>query len=622
MFYTILFPRSPIAAVVAKNKDLLLDILQGDNYRQLKASKNKENKCQKKNDAFNSNQEKICHNKTQSSTGESVEVVSAKKHEDYKAEQMLLNQALMAAITTSQPDLLEVLLQAGADIHCWDEWCPISNTVVDSGNLEVFTVMKNYISGIEVDSYYGNLLHSAVRSKRFLMVKEVFDMGFTECSQSITDGATPLHVAVRNIPFICPELLKLIKSGEIDEWTYNSKSQNSEEKSHNCDGTQQYDFRIIEFLLEKGISVNLKDSKSSTVLHEAARFGSEELVDILLRAGGDKHAVDEKGNLPWFNFASWGHSNLLDKLFDRDEAEKQFHLHKLAKCGNLKGLQYILTQGVDVLSENQDGDTPLFVAVKHCNFDCISELLNHSPNGLDGINSIDPFQRMLTYFSSSKKTSLLELFLERGQNINAVCRCHCKTPLLDHIYSPQIVRWLLEHGADPSFVTPDGEFALMHLCEQEELEQIEDILRLLLYNNVDISQTQLLNSEGLTALQVALCCHHGYDFIKLCVAAGFSLYNIQDWIEEEEESTVEELISYDNQFDSLFEYIKEKEFAPISLKGLSRLSVLKCLGNLDVAEKIKGLGLPNMLEDFLDWEKYLELRCEELDKCFESIKTD
>lgn len=150
-----------------------------------------------------------------------------------------------------------------------------------------------------------------------------------------------------------------------------------------------------------------------------------------------------------------------------------------------KAIKLLLEHGADPNTRNREGKLPL-----HCVFNnsdsvfChkVTELLlnyNASPDAED--NQGKTLLRYLLEDSIHDRVEIARLLLERSANlyINKYGK-----PLLYKAYSEKrddIVKLLLEHGADPNVQNEHGEFLLYKACS----ERRDSIVRLLLEHNAD-----------------------------------------------------------------------------------------------------------------------------------------
>jgi ankyrin repeat protein len=64
------------------------------------------------------------------------------------------------------------------------------------------------------------------------------------------------------------------------------------------DDTQQRSIDSLKLLIKAGGDINSKDSRGLTPLHEAARWGWNDVVQFLVANGADLNAKDNRGNTP------------------------------------------------------------------------------------------------------------------------------------------------------------------------------------------------------------------------------------------------------------------------------------------------------------------------------------
>lgn len=134
-----------------------------------------------------------------------------------------------------------------------------------------------------------------------------------------------------------------------------------------------------------------------------------------------------------------------------------------------------LLAGVDLNSENDDGDTPLREAARVGNVEILQLLLEH---GADPNYETDAyFYTALMYASREGNTEAAKALVDAGAHVNAEDDFE-ESVLLRAVEGnhPEMVKLLLKHGADPLQRCGYVENALV-LSKQLGLKKIEELLR-------------------------------------------------------------------------------------------------------------------------------------------------
>ena len=116
-----------------------------------------------------------------------------------------------------------------------------------------------------------------------------------------------------------------------------------------------------------------------TPLHLAAgRAGHTDAVQLLLNAGADTNAIDDRNNTPMHMAMFSGHSGVVQLLLNSG-AELSFNtripLLTAARMGHKDMVQILLTAGVDPNTGSLGGITPLYWAEKYGQKDVMKLLL-------------------------------------------------------------------------------------------------------------------------------------------------------------------------------------------------------------------------------------------------------
>lgn len=196
-----------------------------------------------------------------------------------------------------------------------------------------------------------------------------------------------------------------------------------------------------------------------------------ERIRTLVNNGGDPDLPDSNGETPLFIAARNGHAETVRALL-REFRER-----------------------IDVDSVTIDGATPLSAAVDNYNVDCLCLLLEHNadPNKVRN-NGTTPLYEAV----SRRELSLVTALLQYRANPNEPGHRSTRTPLAvaADFGDVEILRALLEHGADPNGIRTNSLTPLYKAASGNKTEAV----RVLLEHNADVHKA---NSAGQTPLYTA-----------------------------------------------------------------------------------------------------------------------
>lgn len=196
-------------------------------------------------------------------------------------------------------------------------------------------------------------------------------------------GEIPLHRAIESDDFsraenLCKlEVVKyLVENAHLD---INKKGPFERTPLH---WAAKYDFLdLIKYLIKQGADINAKDDIGYTPLHTAADYGNVPVVKYFVEeTKADVNAGNIQGNTPLHMAIICGSSTpdanqrKLDIIKCLVEC-KQINinakgligntpLHEAAVSGTLNMIMYLVENGADVHAKNEDGDTPLSIAIR------------------------------------------------------------------------------------------------------------------------------------------------------------------------------------------------------------------------------------------------------------------
>jgi ankyrin repeat protein len=281
---------------------------------------------------------------------------------------------------------------------------------------------------------------------------------------------------------------------------------------------------VARLLIETGADVNARDHFGRTALMEAAHIGRLELVALLIEKGADvnakghtsgerdmalhnhreaEHLMSVPGSTTALMEAAWRNNvDIIKLLIDnganvesKDEYGRTAFRNAIS-AKNIEIAELLLKRGANVNSKNRAGETALLEAVGH--IEIVKFLLDK------GIDLPSPTILMRVVYSRDLET--LELLLDKGANPNAkypngrtllmeaAAADHHLTPWYKKLgdlslriifmnpfapvyrsgeRDPQIVKLLLQKGADVNAKDQDGWTALKRAQERGAKEIVE-----------------------------------------------------------------------------------------------------------------------------------------------------
>ena len=242
---------------------------------------------------------------------------------------------------------------------------------------------------------------------------------------------------------------------------------------------------IAQLLLECGVDVDARRDDSWTSLHWAAFTGRVEIAQVLLDHGANAKLETEYGETA-LHILSGG---------EYDSQEQGASTARL-----------LLEHGVDVNAQKKNSFTSLHEAAFKGRVEVTQVLLNHGANAKletkDGETALHIVSRG-EYDSQEQGAVTARLLLEHGVDVNARKK-NSFTSLHEAAFKGrvEVTQVLLDHGANTTLETEDGETAL-HIVSRgayDSQEQGAVTAQLLLEHGVDVNARK---KSGLTSLHEA-----------------------------------------------------------------------------------------------------------------------
>lgn len=143
-------------------------------------------------------------------------------------------------------------------------------------------------------------------------------------------------------------------------------------------------FEIVKKILNHRLcpDVNAKTAWGSTCLHDAANYGFEDIVKLLIDKEADVEMIDKAGFTPLHRACVANRSNIVKLLLEHGKADAQMRcpktgwvaLHVAAYKGHKHCIQELLNHNAPLFPRAEDGCTPYELAKRYNRTDCLQLL--------------------------------------------------------------------------------------------------------------------------------------------------------------------------------------------------------------------------------------------------------
>jgi len=340
-------------------------------------------------------------------------------------------------------------------------------------------------SSVDEETTIGNSLHSAAKAGDVDGIKSLLALEIFIDSRDDDKGETPLMVAAANdklqaVKYLLehgadpslqanngwnvlhfasqggnPEIIELILSHvpSIDSITKEGVTPLMVAASNDK-------LQAVKCLLEHGADPSLQDNNGWNVLHFASPGGNPEIIELILSHVPSIDSITKKGSTPLmlavYNAKLQAVKYLLEHGADPSlqDITGWNVLHYASQGGNPEIIELMLSHVPSIDSIIKEGVTPLMVAASNDKLQAVKYLLEH---GADLSLQNNNGWNMLHFASQCGNPEIIELMLSHVPSIDSIIKKGI-TPLMVAAANDklQAVKYLLEHGADPSLQDNNG----------------------------------------------------------------------------------------------------------------------------------------------------------------------
>ena len=335
--------------------------------------------------------------------------------------------ALHFAVQQQFPDVVKVLIDAGADIEAKaDRGSSPLLKASSTGQLRVVKMLIEAGAGVGVMNNDGKTcLMFAADAGHTETVRYLVDLPQVEVNQADrSDGATALHFACQKYP------------------------------------------DVAQVLIDAGADIETKDYLEYSPLLKASTSGALDVVKVLVRSGAEMCEADHAGDPCLILAAYHGHIETVRTLLcmpevgiDNPGACGFTALHHAARQGHADVLQALLDAGADIEAKNVEGRSALLVASIAGEAKSVKLLVEAGAGVCVTENNGLTCLTIASHFGHTETVRYLVGLKEVDVNHAANSGCTA-LHLAAYQRLPDVVKLLLEHGADKSLCNEGEETAL------------------------------------------------------------------------------------------------------------------------------------------------------------------
>lgn len=387
-------------------------------------------------------------------------------------ETSVLRTSLQVAASSGAHNLIDVLLQYGAELECTDT-SGLTPLLVAASNGHLDVVKKLLSSGAQLTSRSTNhatILHyilGAPVPKRGGLLQWVLEHGdeYVKTDQltpvdnvEIEDGLPGVEVTTTMQLLDSPNehgdlplhLASSLGDMQATRMLLENPLRDQMIRKHGSDclgrALAEGDFDCSEVLFDacRDILPQFPPPDESLMVY-AAQSGNADLIPLVLRNGSSPAAEDEDGRTPLHIAAYWGHTNFIKSLTDQVPGLDYYHkdtngrtpLHRAVYGGELEVTELLLPHySLDKDLGDDEGNWPLHVAAEENEVKCVAALIKFDPKGVDRPNAKG--ETALHRAAQQDHHSIIKYLIAlAGANVNAMDNegltilhravFHCKT---------------------------------------------------------------------------------------------------------------------------------------------------------------------------------------------------
>ena len=306
---------------------------------------------------------------------------------------------LCQAVDENNTAIAEYLIDHGANVNAPQNWTPLQEAPYISNNIEMVKLLIT--RGADINAGPWTALHESISNGRRDIVELLIQRG-ADVNAKDKGGYTPLYYADSNS-------VNLLIANGADMNT--KEDEEGETPLH--DAARRGKIEVVQLLFEAGANVNVKDDRDRTPLHTILDISrskyrlSKDMAELLLGKGVDVNLKDKDGRTPLHLAAESADGDIVElllgkgaKVDEKDDESGFTALHRAARFGNKNVAELLIARSADINAKDKQGHTPLYFAVNQ-DYKVAEMLIN---KGADSSIRTESGQTLLQLAQERKQT--------------------------------------------------------------------------------------------------------------------------------------------------------------------------------------------------------------------------
>lgn len=293
-----------------------------------------------------------------------------------------------------------------------------------------------------------NLLHKFLKFSAASVsgLKDLLELGLDPRVARYSDGATPLHCAMRCRRSLVEYINVLVEHGaDVNAKDYDGNTPLHLVSNDAAAGRHDFISMKVKALVESGANVNAQNNLGESVLHvtrlrPAPNSDVDEQLKCILDAGADLEIYDRAGRTPLLAALAAGNITFLDEVAKqssvniharvRDTGKTALHLACAIQTEPEKAVQKLVDLGCDPLVVDDEGNSLLHEAARFQrsprDMSLVERLISLgvpvcavNRRGRTAVHVMPPYSlREASSLTAQAQSTMVETFLQKNPNFN------------------------------------------------------------------------------------------------------------------------------------------------------------------------------------------------------------